>query len=246
MPPVQTNSDNGIFGKWQQLCAEGKIESANTRASAERASGRSGPVSKTSAVDFPSGHGSAPTVLMAKSSEPIVPPNLPGYTFLRHLGCGGMGDVWLVRDMLEREYALKVANRVSHSQSARTLGQISRLETLAKAFPPPLKMDVISSELGARVASDRSKLELIAQAVSDRHKVGLRLLRSASRLKNVVWARQVAMYAARQSGMTLVEIGRYFGNRDHTTVMHSCKKVADRIKSDPKLVAELRDFCAVD
>ena len=68
------------------------------------------------------------------------------------------------------------------------------------------------------------------------------MLRSPSRLKNVVWARQIAMYATRKSGLTLVEIGRYFGNRDHTTVMHSCEKVANRIETDPKLAAELRDF----
>jgi chromosomal replication initiator protein len=62
--------------------------------------------------------------------------------------------------------------------------------------------------------------------------VSLEALRSQSRASGVAWARQVAMYLSRElTGETLPAIGRAFG-RNHTTVMHACKRTADRIAVD--------------
>jgi chromosomal replication initiator protein len=56
---------------------------------------------------------------------------------------------------------------------------------------------------------------------------------SASRMARVAWPRQVAMYLAREhTHETLPAIGKRFG-RDHSTVLHACKRAADRIGSDP-------------
>jgi chromosomal replication initiator protein len=49
---------------------------------------------------------------------------------------------------------------------------------------------------------------------------------------------------ARQAGYSLPVIGAYFGGRDHTTVMHSCDKVARAAADDTRLAQELRDFHA--
>lgn len=58
-------------------------------------------------------------------------------------------------------------------------------------------------------------------------------LRGPSRRRALVAARDVAMYVARQlTGGSLEQIGRYFGGRDHTTVLHGCRKVAELLKSD--------------
>ena len=49
----------------------------------------------------------------------------------------------------------------------------------------------------------------------------------------VAFARQVAMYLARElTDATLPAIGRAFGNRNHTTVMHACKRTAERMAAD--------------
>jgi chromosomal replication initiator protein len=49
----------------------------------------------------------------------------------------------------------------------------------------------------------------------------------------VALPRQIAMYLMRQlTEMSLVEIGRVFGGRDHTTVMYACEKVAEGIAGD--------------
>jgi len=61
-------------------------------------------------------------------------------------------------------------------------------------------------------------------------------LRSPSRRRAVVLARGVAMFLARQlTGSSLEQIGRYFGGRDHTTVMHGCGKTATLLKTDPAI-----------
>ena len=53
------------------------------------------------------------------------------------------------------------------------------------------------------------------------------------RTRNVAMPRQVAMYLMRQvTDMSLVEIGRIFGGRDHTTVMYACDKIATMVSSD--------------
>jgi chromosomal replication initiator protein len=58
-------------------------------------------------------------------------------------------------------------------------------------------------------------------------------LLSTSRAAPVAWPRQVAMYLARElTDQTLPAIGRAFGNRNHTTVMHACRRTAERIATD--------------
>jgi chromosomal replication initiator protein len=58
-------------------------------------------------------------------------------------------------------------------------------------------------------------------------------LLSSSRAQPVAFARQVAMYLARElTDATLPAIGRAFGNRNHTTVMHACRRTAERIAAD--------------
>jgi chromosomal replication initiator protein len=73
-------------------------------------------------------------------------------------------------------------------------------------------------------------------------------LLSQSRAATVTWPRQVAMYLTRElTDATLPAIGRAFGNRNHTTVLHACKRTAARIAEDQdaydtvrRLTAELR------
>lgn len=60
-------------------------------------------------------------------------------------------------------------------------------------------------------------------------------LLSTSRTATVAWPRQVAMYLAREhTSESLPSIGRSFGGRNHTTVMHACKRTSERIASDPE------------
>jgi chromosomal replication initiator protein len=60
-------------------------------------------------------------------------------------------------------------------------------------------------------------------------------LLSTCRTAHVAWARQVAMFLVREhTDATLPAVGRAFGGRNHTTVLHACRRVADRLAADPE------------
>src|SRR5205085_8113400 len=61
---------------------------------------------------------------------------------------------------------------------------------------------------------------------------------SGGRAAGPAWARQVAMYLSRRmTDMTLPAIGRRFGGRNHTTVLHACRRVDERLAADPDAAA---------
>lgn len=124
------------------------------------------------------------------------------------------------------------------------LGEIARLEVLAKLHPPPLSLSAVTAELPPPPETDESPLEDIARQVAERHGISVKALRGPSRVRNVAWARQVAMSVARSAGFSFPQIGTFF-NRDHTTVMHSCAKVSERAAADVGLARELEDLGAV-
>jgi chromosomal replication initiation ATPase DnaA len=75
----------------------------------------------------------------------------------------------------------------------------------------------------------------IKQTVSEYYGNHINYMTSEHRAHDVSHPRQVAMYLARElTRHSLPAIGRQFGDRDHTTVLHACKAVQTRIETDPK------------
>ena len=63
------------------------------------------------------------------------------------------------------------------------------------------------------------------------------------RSKQIVWPRQVAIYLTRElTDLSLVEIGRHFGDRDHSTVLHAYNKVSDLVAEDEKVMWMINNF----
>ena len=76
----------------------------------------------------------------------------------------------------------------------------------------------------------------ILHAVSDYYSISIEQIKGSSRKNQVAVARQIAMYLIRTILDTpLMEIGKIFSNRDHTTVMHSIAKVDNMLKTDTQL-----------
>lgn len=124
------------------------------------------------------------------------------------------------------------------------LGEIARLAVLATRHPPPLTLTVVTAELPVTPVAGESPLERIAARVAEHYRVPVKALRGPSRVRNVARARQVAMSVARAAGFSFPQIGGYFG-RDHTTVMHSCARVAELATEDVALARELRELGAI-
>jgi chromosomal replication initiator protein len=69
-------------------------------------------------------------------------------------------------------------------------------------------------------------------------------LLSTKRSANVAWPRQVAMYLARElTGESLPAIGRHFGGRDHTTVLHACRRASARLADDNDARRAVEKLC---
>lgn len=86
----------------------------------------------------------------------------------------------------------------------------------------------------------RVKIEDIQRVVSKHYNVSKQDLLSSRRTRSIVWPRQIAMYLAKSLTLrSLPEIGRRFGGRDHTTVLHAVRKVEEMIGGDEALTQEI-------
>ena len=83
----------------------------------------------------------------------------------------------------------------------------------------------------------------IKQMVSETFGVSVVELDSKSRSARIVWPRQVAMYLSREvAGEPLPQIGMAFGGRNHSTVLNACKRVRERVASDPKAALTVKSL----
>ena len=81
----------------------------------------------------------------------------------------------------------------------------------------------------------------IKRAVADHYGLGDGILEGDSRQRGIARARQIAMYLARtMTTASTVQIGRWFGSRDHTTVIHAIRTIEDMEQRDPDIEQALR------
>jgi len=81
--------------------------------------------------------------------------------------------------------------------------------------------------------------------VCDRFSVSLKDLTGERRSQNIVYPRQVAMYLSRElTDSSLPKIGREFGGRDHTTVIHATTKIARLIREDRSVYNLVQELTA--
>ncbi len=89
-------------------------------------------------------------------------------------------------------------------------------------------------------------IEHIIRAISDYFNVSSNDMKGKKRTQKIVFPRQVAMYIAREiTEYSTTELGLEFGGRDHTTVMHSCQKIDERLKTDPTLEVTIQKLIQV-
>ena len=86
-----------------------------------------------------------------------------------------------------------------------------------------------------REVSSRITLEEIQKRVAGYFQLELHEIRSARRQRSILYPRQIAMFLCRKlTEASLPEIGRAFGGRDHTTVLHAVEKIELEIAQDPR------------
>ena len=130
------------------------------------------------------------------------------------------------------------------AESGRELeGAITRLYATWQYMRAEITLELASTivrDLMAGIEPRRIKIDDILRIVSRHFGVNRADLLSQRRHRSVVWPRQIGMYLAKQmTARSLPEIGRRFGNRDHTTVLHAIRKIEGELKDDMSLRDEL-------
>ncbi|WP_215753711.1 chromosomal replication initiator protein DnaA [Acetobacter sp. P5B1] len=173
------------------------------------------------------------------------------------LGCGMVADIHATTfelriSILESKAAAsgvvvpgKVLEFLAHkiTSNVRELeGALNRLIAHANLFGRPVTLEATQDVLHdiLKAHDRRVTIEEIQKRVAEHWNIRLTDMSSARRARAVARPRQVAMYLAKQlTSRSLPEIGRKFGNRDHTTVMHAVSRVAELMERDPAFAEDV-------
>ena len=121
-------------------------------------------------------------------------------------------------------------------------GVINSLLAYSVVYNSNIDMRLAERVIKRAVKVDDEPLTIddILDKVCSHYNVTMSAVNSRSRKKDIVIARQVSMYMAQKyTKMPASRIGKLVGNRDHSTVIHSCSKIEDRLKLDKGFHAEL-------
>lgn len=108
-----------------------------------------------------------------------------------------------------------------------------------------LTVDVVKDILGKMVKNQKKELtvEYIQEVVCEHFKMAPELLQEKTRKREVVQARQLAMYFSKNlTNASLAYIGKQIGRKDHTTVLYACKAVADMMETDRAFRAQVDEL----
>ena len=146
------------------------------------------------------------------------------------------GNVSIAPDVLEF-----LAHRIT--TNVRVLeGALTRLFALASLLGREITLDMTQDALADILRSSERKVtvEEIQRKVAEHYNVRLSDLIGPKRLRTIARPRQVAMYLAKHmTTRSLPEIGRRFGGRDHTTILHGVRKVEQLRAEDSQLSEDL-------
>jgi len=124
-------------------------------------------------------------------------------------------------------------------------GALGRLETLARMNGRPATPEEAESAFQEDADARRLTVERIAQRVSRQFQLDPRRLKERDRSRRVLLPRQVSMYLARKlTRLSLEQIGEFFGGRDHSTVLHACRKVEQALGHDAALRGAVQELHA--
>jgi chromosomal replication initiator protein len=122
-------------------------------------------------------------------------------------------------------------------------GALNRVIAYQQFNHQPITLDLASMvlrDLSANPDQCRVKIDDILKIVGRHYNVARTDLLSPRRARTVVVPRQIGMYLAKKmTARSLPEIGRRFGGRDHSTVLHAVRKIEDQIKTDDRLAREV-------
>jgi len=113
---------------------------------------------------------------------------------------------------------------------------LQKIDELSRQNQEPITVPLAVQYLDSQNAIHKPQLRSITKQVCKYFHLKAAELKGPARQQRVVRARGVAMLLARQlTNNSLEQVGRHFGNRDHSTVLHACRKTQSLIQTDPAI-----------
>lgn len=142
-----------------------------------------------------------------------------------------------VPDAVLEFLALKVTSNIRELE-----GALNRIVAHADVSKQPVTLETTQDVLQDLLRSHdrRITIDEIQRKVAEHYNIRMADMHSARRSRQVARPRQVAMYLAKQlTARSLPEIGRKFGGRDHTTVMHAVRKIDELMAEDAQIAQDV-------
>ncbi len=143
---------------------------------------------------------------------------------------------------IDDEILSNIANKID--TNIRELeGTLNKLIAKASLTNSPITAEMAEKAINDIIAQQEKvfSAEFVQETVAKYFNIDAKDIRGSKRNNEVAFPRQIAMYLCRKvAQMSLPQIGKDFGKRDHTTVMHACTKIEQEIKENlnTKLIVE--------
>ena len=147
-------------------------------------------------------------------------------------------DNIIIDDEILSDIATKIASNIRELE-----GTLNKLIATSSLTNSPITKEMAQRAINDIVAQQEKVIssEFIQETVAKYFNISAKDLRGSKRSNDIAFPRQIAMYLCRNvAQMSLPQIGKDFGKRDHTTVMHACNKIEVEIKENQntKLIVE--------
>ncbi len=141
---------------------------------------------------------------------------------------------------IAEEVAFFVAKHI-RSNVRELEGALKRVLAYARFNNVPVTVDAAKEALRDLLAvlNRQISIDNIQKTVADYYKIKVSEMYSKKRVRSLARPRQVAMALAKElTPMSLPEIGEAFGGRDHTTVLHACRKIQELVEADQTIARD--------
>lgn len=141
------------------------------------------------------------------------------------------------------EDALQYIARISKKSIRELEGNLKKIKMFSELQGLSINLDLCKKVLAHHESTVTISIEEIQRIVAEFYKIRLTDIKSSSRAKPIVVPRQIAMYLIKKFlDKSLVEIGKSFGGKDHTTVINSLNKIESLLQTDPQFKNDIDDL----
>jgi chromosomal replication initiator protein len=133
--------------------------------------------------------------------------------------------------------------RISKTSIRQLEGNLNKIKMFAELQGLPISLDLARKILATHDDTRNLTIDDVQKLVADHYKIRVVDLKAKSRTQPLVTARQLSMYLIKKHlDKSLVEIGRAFGGKDHSTVINALRRVEDQLSVNPDIKKDYNEL----